>query len=148
MSGCKGLHCDGCRHGTGAGIGALVLLIGVLLFAAHRRAIDHAFSTFVHIVVEVLTIGAVTVAGAAVTAGSLWVIRRQHARRLDARQRAAVTPLRTWVISDSSVRTGRPAIEAPGRRTARHPYLRALPGWQHDDGRSAAGRRTRGERGR
>ena len=150
MSGCKGLHCDGCRHGTGAGIGALVLLIGVLLFAAHRRAIGHAFSTFVHIVVEVLTIGAVTAAGAAVTAGGVWVIRRRHARRLAARPQAAVTPLRAWVIDDPAVRTGRPAIDAPEVRTVRprhRPHLRALPGWQHDT-RPPAGRREQGERNR
>jgi hypothetical protein len=147
MSGCKGLHCDGCRHGGGlAGAGALALLIAVLVFAAHRRAIGHAFSDFVHIVVEVLTIGALTVAGAAVTVGSVWVISRQHARRIAARQQAAVTPLRAWVIDDPSVRTGRPAIDAPELRTVR-PYLRALPGWQHDT-RPPASRRERGERNR
>jgi hypothetical protein len=138
--GCKGLHCDGCRHGAGAGIGALVLLIGVLVLAANRRAIGHACSDALRIAVDVLEIGAVTATAAAVTAGSVWLIRRQHARRLAARQRAAVTPLRAWVIHP-------PAHgDRPGLGTPRTPYLRVLPGSQHD-ARSGV-RRSRGEQSR
>ena len=134
--GCKGLHCDGCRHGAGAGIGALVLLIGVLVLAASRRAIGHALRDALRIAVDVLEIGAVTATAAAMTAGTVWLIRRQHARRLAARQPAAVTPPRAWVIHPPA-HSNRPELDTP-----RTPYLRVLPGSQHD---THAARRSRGE---
>lgn len=138
MRNCKGLHCDGCRHGAGAGagIGALVLLLGVLLLAAHHRAIAHAASDTVHVVADVLAVAAVALA-----AGSVWAVRaRQRARR------RAATPLTAWVVRPCGA-PERPAIEATGR-----PELRVLPGWQHDTAPTArsalSNPRTRGEQDR
>jgi hypothetical protein len=109
---------------VGAGIGALVLLLGVLELAAHRHAIGHAVTDVVHVVEVVLTVTALTLAGAVVTAGGVCVARRQHARRLEARQRTAVTPLHAWVVHPPA-EAEPPAIEA-----RRPPMLRLLPGGQ------------------
>jgi heme/copper-type cytochrome/quinol oxidase subunit 2 len=117
MSGrCGGLHCDGCRHGgasAAAGIGMLVVLIGVLVYAAHHGAIDHAATDTVHVLVDVLVITAITLTVAAVTAGTVWAVRaRQRARR------QAVAPLSVRVIR-SCAASARPAVE---------PVRLALPG--------------------
>lgn len=143
MRNCKGLHCDGCRHGAGAGagIGALVLLLGVLLLAAHHRAIAHAASDTVHVVADVLAVAAVTAAAVALAAGSVWAVRaRQRARS------RATAPLTAWVVRPCAA-PERPAIESTGR-----PELRVLPGWQHDFTPAVRGalsnRRARGEQDR
>jgi len=130
MSGrCRGLHCDGCRHGgagAAAGIGALVLLVGVLELAAHRRTVAHAASDAVRVAVLALAVAAVTLAAAALAAGGVWAAR-QRARRLAARQRAAVAPLLPWVIPAPRPDEDRPAVEAGRPRV-----LRVLPGGQRD----------------
>ena len=66
MSGCKGLHCDGCGHRAGpAAAAGLVLLAGAVAFiAARRRAIDHAASACLHVAAEVLAVGALTASAA------------------------------------------------------------------------------------
>lgn len=120
MSGCKGLHCEGCSHhhgaaGAGLGVGALVVLIGVLELNAHRHAVTHAASDAAHVVVTVLAVAAVVLAAAVLTVGSAWVLRRR-ARSLAARQHAELSPLRAWVISPRVGSQDRPAIEE--RRSA------------------------------
>jgi len=124
MHRCKGLHCEGCRHGgpgAGAGIGALVLLIGVLLLAAHRRAIGHAASTAVHVAVDMLIGAAITVAVTAITAAGVLVAHRRADRRVAARRQAMLKPPRVWVLPPQH--SARPAV-APVQR----PVLRLLPG--------------------
>jgi hypothetical protein len=123
MRNCNGLHCDGCRHGgagIGAGIGALVLLAGVLELAAHHRTITHTADDVLHAALVVLAVTAVTLAAAAVTAGGVWLARRQHARQMEARRQAAVAPPQVWEVRPPAT-VGRPAIEA------RRPMLRMLP---------------------
>jgi hypothetical protein len=140
MRSCKGLHCDGCHHGSagaGAGIGALVVLIGVLELAAHHRAVGHAASDAAHIAIDVLVMVTVTLTAVAVTvAGVRLARRRAAARRLDAGRRA-VLPLRAWVIQPPQA-AARPAIES-GQR---HQAQRALPRWL-GQARDAAARRER-----
>lgn len=132
MHRCKGLHCEGCRHGgpgAGAGIGALVLLIGVLLLAAHRRALGHAASTAAHVAVDVLIVAAITVAVAAIAMAGVWAARRRAARSLAARRPAMLAPPRMWVIQ-SPQETARPAVESAAR-----PVLRLLPGGTRTEAR-------------
>ena len=123
MHRCKGLHCDGCRHGgAGVGIGALVLLVGVLLLAAHHRVAGHAASVAAHVAVDVLIVAAITLGVAAVAAGGLWAGHRHATRRLAARRQAMLAPPRVWVIQPPQD-TARPAVES-----AQRPVLRLLPG--------------------
>jgi hypothetical protein len=123
MRDCRGLHCEGCSHGgagIGAGIGVLVLLLGVLELAAHHRAVAHAADDALHVVLTVLAVTAVTLAAAAVTSGGVWLARRQHARQVEARRQAALPSLQVWEVHPPTAE-GRPAIEA------HRPMLRMLP---------------------
>jgi hypothetical protein len=125
MHRCKGLHCDGCRHGgagAGAGIGALLLLLGVLLLAAHGRAIGHAADEAAHVAVLVLEMAAVVVAMCATALAGVWVARRHADRRLAARRQAMLAPPQVRVIPPQQ-NTTRPAVES-----AERPVLRLLPG--------------------
>lgn len=119
MGRCRGLHCDGCRHGGGgaAGIGALVLLLGVLLLAAHGRAIRHIASDALHVAVGVAMVAALA---GAVTAGCVWLRRRAVRRAVDRRQVAR--SVQAWVIP-SDVRVPRAGVESGQHRDV----LRALP---------------------
>ena len=119
MRRCKGLHCDGCRHGGSAGLGvaALLVLIGALEYAAHHRAIDHAASDTEHVLVDVLAITAITLTLAVVTAGVVWAVRtRQRASR-------AAMPLSVQVVRPCAAPAW-PEVESS------RVVLRALPGGQ------------------
>jgi hypothetical protein len=122
MHRCNGLHCDGCRHGgrAGLGLGVLLVLAGVLVYAAHHRAIDHAASATAHVLVDVLAITAITLTVATVAAGTVWAVRTRQRTR----HRATVSP---------SVRVIRPCA-APARPSVEPPQvvLRALPDGRRD----------------
>jgi hypothetical protein len=125
MHSCKGLHCEGCRHGgasAGAGIGVLVLLIGALELAAHGRAVGHAADDAVHVALLVLEVAAVIVAGCAAALAGAWVTRRRAARRLAGQRQAMLAPPQVWVIQPQRT-AARPAVGS-----AERPVLRLLPG--------------------
>jgi len=122
MHRCKGLHCEGCRHGgrAGLGLGVLLVLAGVLVYAAHHRAIDHAASDTAHVLMDVLAITAIALTVATVAAGTVWAVRaRQRARR------QAMVPLSAQVVRPCAA-PARPGVEAP------RVVLRALPGGRQD----------------
>lgn len=161
MHRCQGLHCDGCRHGGGAGlgIGALLVLLSVLVYAAHHRAIDHAASATGHVLVEVLAITAITLTVAAVTAGAMWAVRasQQSRRRATAALRTRATQSCTAseqpaveVRPDGSLR----ALPSAQRVVQVRPdgSMRVLPGWRPKalppaGETSISWPRTRGEQG-
>jgi hypothetical protein len=75
MSGCKGLHCDGCGHGGAGGAGAVAALLVIIALAA-RQAWPHV----VHAVEVIAWIIAGTT-GAAITVTGAVLARRALARR-------------------------------------------------------------------
>jgi hypothetical protein len=121
--GCNGLHCEGCSHhrgGFAAGFGALVLLTAVLVYAAHRHAINHAAS----VAGDVALIALVSAAGIALAVALALTglrIRRTVAAHRQARQLAA--PPRVHVLPAARP-AGQPAIG--NRPRAAWPLL---PGW-------------------
>jgi hypothetical protein len=90
MSACKGLHCPGCGDsGPGTAIAALVI-VGLVVFAVFRRAIDHAVDDLVRL----LEIMVLAFASAAVLAGAgltVYLCARASARvRARARERVVL----------------------------------------------------------
>jgi hypothetical protein len=78
---CSGLHCPGCGHrggNAGAGASAVIVLIVLAVVAANRRAIGHAASVAVHVLVIAAEVGTGLAAAAGATAAVL-VIRRRAA---------------------------------------------------------------------
>jgi hypothetical protein len=122
--GCKGLHCDGCHHGGprfAAGFGALVILGAVLVYAAHRRVIDHAASITADVMLLVLTVAASTSVAAALTVAVVRVhrviTRRRHERQMLAPPRVRVLP------------TGTAGAQPPAIGQARSRPVWPLAGW-------------------
>jgi hypothetical protein len=113
--GCKGLHCEGCQHGGGskfaAGFGALVVLGGVLVYAGHRQAIDHAASVTGDVVLIVLFVAVgLAVALAAAVAGvrvHRVLARRRRERLMLAPPRVRVLPGAAGTVSPSALDQGR-----------------------------------------
>jgi hypothetical protein len=103
--GCKGLHCDGCRGGGGAGaVIALLVIIAVGLRAAWPQ------------IVRAVEIVAWTVAGTAgaviVITGAVLTVR--GARRVRARRGARLITYYPAQIIPAARISGRPAIERGG----------------------------------
>jgi hypothetical protein len=121
--GCKGLHCDGCRHGGGAGaVIALLIIVALGL----RKAWPH--------VVSAAEIAGWTIAAACGTAVVITCgVLTARALRTRARRRAASYRRSPVVIDGMQLyapplpHDQRPAIGAP-RRAASWPP----PGWQVD----------------
>jgi hypothetical protein len=129
---CRGLHCDGCSHhgaGLGTGFGALLLLGGVLVYAAHRHAIDHTADVAAHVALTVLTVAAISIGALAAAGVGVVVTRVAVAARA---HRRAIAPPRVTVLPARS-QAGTPrAVEAPARQGLVWP-LRGWPeaiGWQ------------------
>jgi hypothetical protein len=135
---CRGLHCDGCSHhggaGLGAGFGALLLLGGVLVYAGHRHAIDHAADVAAHVALTVLTVAAISIGALAAAGVGVVVTRAVVAAR---EHRRAIAPPRVTVLPARSQAQAPRAVEAPARQGRVWP----LRGWPEAIGWQAGGRR-------
>ena len=125
--GCKGLHCDGCGHGSGGPAAAVIALLIIVAVAAREVWPK---------IVEAVEIAAWTVAGvtgaAILATGTVLTVR--VARRVRARRAARVTYHVTPVIPAVRL-TGPPAIDRPERPAlGQAPQSGAwpLPGWRED----------------
>jgi len=89
MPRCEGLHCPGCRHGGGSGVGgsALLFLALILIAAVSARPIKHAASSALHVAMEVAEIAALVVASSVSLAmfSGLVVVGARIGRRMLAR---------------------------------------------------------------
>src|ERR1700740_1103888 len=84
MKNCSGLHCPGCGDGPGAALIAGLVVLAVI--AASARAIGRAVSE----VVTILAITAASIAGLALTAGTVAavvILRRRAVKRGQRRAR-------------------------------------------------------------
>jgi len=89
---CPGLHCDGCRSGSGA-LGALAVLVVLVVGASVAPAVERAASAVLRVVVDVLEITAIalaSIAGLGLITGGVLVGVRVRRRVLARRQRAAL----------------------------------------------------------
>ena len=127
--GCKGLHCDGCNHGSGGPAAAAIALL-VIIAVALRKAWPE--------IVRAVEIAAWTVVGVTGTAivitGTVLTVRAT--RRVRARRAARVTYHVTPVIPAVRL-TEHPAIDWPerpalGQSPLRQPGAWPLPGWWED----------------
>ena len=106
--GCKGLHCDGCNHGSPAGPAAAVLALLVIVAVGAREA----WPKVVHVVeIAAWTVAGVTGAAIVITGTVLTVrvVRRVRARR--------AAPQVTYHIAPripAARRTGPPPSSSPG----------------------------------
>jgi hypothetical protein len=66
MPRCKGLHCPGCRHSSGSGVGggAVLFLALILIAAVLARPVKHAANSALRMVVEVAEIAALVAVSA------------------------------------------------------------------------------------
>jgi hypothetical protein len=129
--GCKGLHCDGCHHGSPAGPAAAVLALLVIVAVAAREV----WPKVVHTVeIAAWTVAGVTGAAIVITGTVLTVraVRRARARRAARQVTYRITP-----AVPAPRRTGPPAIDRPARPALGQPPRRQagtwpLPGWWQD----------------
>jgi hypothetical protein len=146
MPRCKGLHCHGCRHGSGgAGAGAVLFLALILIAVAFARPVKHVASSALHVVVEVAEIAAlvaVSAVGLAVVCG-LVVAGARIRRRMLARpscavsiERPAIQRSRPELYSSNvcAIRPGIPPVAPPWPVAAEEELLAAsvdedFPGW-------------------
>ena len=117
MARCRGLHCDGCGHHGGAkwgaGFGGLVLLAAVLVYAAHRRVIDHTAAAIGNIILITLAVAGGLVMGVGAGLAALRVRRVIVARQATRRMLA---PPHVVVLPGRDDGPARPAVQAPQRR--------------------------------
>lgn len=77
---CSGLHCDGCGHSVGPGLGVAVAVGVLAAIIAKAHAIEHGISEVVRILVPAaLSLAALIVAG---TASVLVIGHRRRSRRI------------------------------------------------------------------
>ena len=129
--GCKGLHCDGCNHGSGGPAAAVIALL--VIIALGLRA---AWPQIVHAVeIAAWTVAGVTGAAIVITGTVLTVrvVRRVRARRAIRQATYHVAPVIPAVRL-----IGRPAIDRPerpalGQPPRRQPGAWPLPGWWEEN---------------
>ncbi|MBV9444715.1 MAG: hypothetical protein JO345_02285 [Streptosporangiaceae bacterium] len=130
--GCKGLHCDGCNHGSGGPAAAVIALLVIVAVAARE-----VWPKVVHAVeIAAWTVAGITGAAILITAMVLTVrvVRRVRARRA-ARVTYHVTPVIPAVrLTDPSAidRPEWPERPALGQSPRRQPGAWPLPGWWED----------------
>lgn len=131
MSKCSGLHCDGCGHGGGIGVTAIVIIVIAVIIGTAHRAIGQAATDVGHVIVIMLeviaAVGGLAVASA-ITYGS---VRAVKAVRASAWYQARVEARRAVPASSGppvlySVRTNQPAI-APVRTSLADTSRQAEP---------------------
>ena len=127
MSGCKGLHCEGCGH-RGGPAGAVIVLV-VMVALALRKVRPQIVSA---LEITAWTVAAVT--GAAITGTCtvliVRVVRRRRARRPVVYRPGAVIPAARLVGRPVESPGGRPAIGGPQHRPGAWP----LPGGREETG--------------
>ena len=128
MSGCEGLHCEGCGHRGGPAGAVIVLLVMVAL--ALRKAWPQIVAA---VEITAWTVAAVTGAAVTATCGVLILraVRRRRARRAVVYRPGPVIPAARLVEHPVEPPAGRPAIGGPQRH---RPGLWPLPGWREDIG--------------
>lgn len=140
MPRCKGLHCPGCRHGSGAGFVALLLVALILIAAVLARPIKHAANSALHMVVEVVEIAALVVAtslGLVVICGLIvagarirrWVLARPSCTLSIERQSAQdsrpdLSPSNVYAIRPATPPVAPPWSPVPAEVIARHDQRR------------------------
>jgi hypothetical protein len=128
---CKGIHCQGCGHGSGAagGAGAVIALV-VIVALALRKAWPA--------IVTAVEIAAWTVAGtcgaAIVTTGGVLIVRAARRRAAAARRSPVVIESRR--LYPPLPPAGRPVL-GPPRSPAAAPW--PLPGWPDQTGQRTGG---------
>jgi hypothetical protein len=127
--GCKGLHCDGCDHGSGGPAAAVIALLVIVALAARS-----AWPYVVHAVeIAAWTVAGVTGAAIVITGGVLAarVARRGRARRAAAQVTYRVTPvIAARLIEPPAISwPERPALGQPSQR---QPGAWPLPRWRED----------------
>ena len=127
MSGCKGLHCEGCGH-RGGPAGAVIVLV-VMVALALRKAWPQIVAA---LEITAWTVAAVTGAAITITCTVLIVraVRRRRARRVVVYRPGAVIPAARLVGRPVESPGGRPAIGGPQHR----PGAWLLPGWREETG--------------
>jgi hypothetical protein len=127
--GCKGLHCDGCGHGSGHAAAVIALL--VIVAVAARKV----WPQIVH-AVEITAWTVAAAAGAAILITGV-VLTAQVVRRCRARLAMRQAAYHARVIPAARL-TDRPTIAPPAGRPAlgqppqRQPGAWPLPGWWED----------------
>lgn len=114
---CHGLHCDGCRHGSGGPAAAVIALLALIALAP-RNVWPQLVSA---LEIAAWTVAGVTAAAIAITVMVLTVrAARSHRARLTARQAVIYRP--GLVIPPAE--SGRPAARSAQRRTIGRPRQR------------------------
>ena len=136
--GCKGLHCDGCNHGSGGPAAAVIALLVIVAVAARE-----VWPKVVHAVeIAAWTVAGLT--GAAILAtGTVLTVRvvrrvrarralRQAARQVHAAYHATVIPAVRLTDPSAIDRPEWPERPALGQPSQRQPGAWPLPGWRED----------------
>jgi hypothetical protein len=126
---CKGLHCDGCNHGSGGPAAAVIALLVIVAVAAREvwPKVVHAVE-IVAWTVAGLTGAAIVITGTVLT---VRVTRRVRARRA-AQVTYRVTPVIPAVRLTEPTAIDRPERPALGQPAKRQPGAWPLPGWWED----------------
>jgi hypothetical protein len=126
MSSCKGLHCDGCGHGSGGPAAAVIALVVIVAVAAREvwpkvvRAVEIAAWAVAGVTGAVIFVTGTVLA--------VRVVRRVRARRM------AQVAYHVGPVIPAVRLAGPPAIEWPERpalgQSAQQPGAWPLPAWQ------------------
>ncbi len=120
--GCKGLHCDGCNHGSGAAAAAVTALLVIVAVAARE-----AWPKVVH-AAEIAAWTAAGVTGAAIViTGMVLTVRR--VRRVRARRAPRQATYRVAPVIPAVRLTEPAAIDRPGRRALGQPPQHRPGAW-------------------
>ena len=127
--GCKGLHCDGCTHGSSGGPAAAVIALLVIIAVALRKAWPEIVRA-----VEITAWAVAGLAGAAIlTTGRVLTVR--VTRRIRARCAAQQVTYHVAPVIPAVRLTQPPAINRPERPALgqpRQPGAWPLHGWWAD----------------
>jgi hypothetical protein len=110
---CKGLHCDGCRHGGTGGAGAVIALIVIVALALHKTVVSAA--EIAGYTVAAVTGTAILVTGTVLTVRGL---RRRARRAAACRAPIVINAVR---VHDRPLPPDRRAVDAP-RDTGTWPF--------------------------
>lgn len=127
--GCKGLHCDGCTHGSGGGPAAAGIALLIIIAVALRKAWPEIVRA-----VEITAWTVTGLAGAAILATGT-VVTVRVARRVRARRAAQQVAYHVTPVIPAVRLTQPPAIDRPERPALGQPPQNGawpLPGWRQD----------------
>lgn len=119
---CHGLHCDGCRHGSGGPAAAVIALLALIALAL-RKVWPQLVSA---LEIAAWTVAGVTAAAIAITVTVLTIrSARRHRARLTARQAVIYRP--GLIIPPAE--SGRPPVPDVQRRAIGRPRQRRTTTW-------------------